>query len=91
MDFEWDEGKRLKNIEKHGLDFNESDVLFEGPHVIGLARSIHGESREMIVGLLSVSVYVTAIFTRRGSTIRIISMRRARYEERRHHQQIFGR
>jgi len=27
MDFERDEEKRLKNIEKHGIDFIDADIL----------------------------------------------------------------
>jgi uncharacterized DUF497 family protein len=36
MEFEWDEGKRLANMAKHGLDFVDAPVLFDG----GLSR--HG-------------------------------------------------
>jgi hypothetical protein len=31
--FEWDEQKRLSNLEKHGLDFLDAAVVFETPHV----------------------------------------------------------
>jgi hypothetical protein len=31
MDFAWDEEKRLKNIEKHGTDFIDADILFGNP------------------------------------------------------------
>lgn len=34
MDFEWDEEKRLKNIEKHGIDFLDVDILFGNPHLV---------------------------------------------------------
>ena len=44
----------------------------------------------MAVGMLD-DVYVTVIFTRRGNTIRLISMRSARREERGRHQTLFGR
>jgi uncharacterized DUF497 family protein len=45
--------------------------------------------RWLAVGMID-DVYVTAVFTRRGPVIRIISMRRARNDERKKHQQIFG-
>ena len=33
MDFEREEEKRLKNIEKHGIDFIDADILFGNPHL----------------------------------------------------------
>ena len=30
MIFEWDENKRLKNIEKHSIDFVEAEEVFQG-------------------------------------------------------------
>ena len=89
MEFEWYEAKRLANIEKHGIDFLDADIVFGGPHLVGSARTEGGEVRWMAVGMLD-DVYVTVIFTRRASTIRLISMRSARREERERHQEIFG-
>jgi hypothetical protein len=34
MRFEWDERKRLANLEKHGLDFFDVIGVFEAPHVV---------------------------------------------------------
>ena len=39
MEFEWDEAKRLKVLEKHGIDFWRATELFEINHVILPARS----------------------------------------------------
>jgi uncharacterized DUF497 family protein len=90
MEFEWHEEKRLANIEKHGIDFLDADIVFGGPHLVGFARTVEGEARWMAVGMLD-DVYVTVIFTPRGSTIRrLISMRRARRGERERHQDLFG-
>ena len=30
MDFEWDEAKRLSNIEERGVDFRDAVLIFEG-------------------------------------------------------------
>ena len=30
MEFEWDESKRLANLQKHGLDFTDGQALFDG-------------------------------------------------------------
>ena len=89
VDFEWYEAKRLANIEKHGIDFLDADIFFGGPHLVGPARTVEREGRWMAVGMLD-DVYVTVIFTRRGSTIRLISIRSARREERERYQALFG-
>lgn len=30
MEFEWDEAKRLANLRKHGIDFLDVSIVFEG-------------------------------------------------------------
>lgn len=45
MDFEWDEEKRLANIEKHGIDFVDAVAIFGNPHVTAPAKTIDGEKR----------------------------------------------
>jgi len=89
MEFEWDEEKRLTNIEKHSLDFLDADIVFGNSHLVGLARVADGEQRWLAIGTIE-DVFVTTIFTRRGDIIRIISMRSARHGERKRHQEIFG-
>lgn len=32
--FEWDENKRIKNLEKHGLDFLDAHELWDAPMLI---------------------------------------------------------
>jgi len=81
MDFEWDNAKRLANIAKHGLDFVDAEIVFSGPIIVAPARCVDGESRNLAVGTFY-DIHVTMIYTLRGSTVRIISMRRARHEER---------
>ena len=87
--FEWDEGKRLSNIEKHGLDFRDSDLLFSGPRIEGNAKAVDGEVRRTTTGMIE-NVYVTAIFTLREDAVRMISLRRARNGEKRRHQEVHG-
>jgi uncharacterized protein len=89
MEFEFDEDKRLENIERHGIDFIDADILFGNPHLEAPAKTVDGEQRWLAVGTID-DVFVTAVFTRRGPVIRVISMRRARDEERERYQQVFG-
>ncbi len=90
MEFEWHEAKRLTNIEKHGIDFLDADLVFGGPHLLGPARTAGTEQRWIAVGMLD-DVYAAVIFTRRGDTIRLISMRSARDAEKRRYQAVLGR
>lgn len=85
MEYEWDENKRLSNIEKHGFDFIDADDLFDAPHRIARARNVAGEERWLAVGTID-GLPATLIFTRRigakgDETRRIISIRRSRHDE----------
>lgn len=81
MEFEWDEKKRIATIEKHGFDFNDASELFSGLHVTIVAHS-YFEQREIAVGLIQEKM-VAVIFTKRGERFRLITIRRARENERR--------
>jgi uncharacterized DUF497 family protein len=89
MRFEWDERKRQSNFDKHGLDFIDVEAVFAGPYV--QVPSFYGseEERFLAIGLLE-GRDVTVVFTFRGEAIRIISFRRARYEERQKYQELYG-
>lgn len=88
MEFEWDEAKRLNNIRKHDLDFEEAKALFDGRPVVETRSPYLVEERTRTTGLLD-NVFVTVIWTRRAERIRIISARRARDGERREHRALY--
>ncbi len=90
MRFEWDERKRRANLEKYGLDFIEVIEVFEAPHVIVPSTQQGGEERFLAIGVLEGRL-VTVVYTTRSEAIRIISFRRARYEERQKYQELYGR
>lgn len=80
--FEWNEHKRLTNLEKHGIDFKRARQVFADPRCLVLrARQHHSELRELAIGSVDGHT-IAVIFTRRGETIRIISARVARRIER---------
>ena len=81
MRFTWDEAKRDANLAKHGLDFRDTEALFEGPtFTYEDERFDYGEDRYVTVGFLSGRT-VAIIHTERDDEIRIISMRRATKDE----------
>jgi uncharacterized protein len=89
MEFEWDEDKRLTNINKHGIDFIDVSQVFEGDIVtIEDDRYGYGEQRSVTFGLLQGNV-VAVVHTDRGEFVRIISIRKAtKNEHRRYFQAI---
>jgi len=90
MDFEWDERKRLSNLDKHGLDFIDVIDVFEAPYVIVPSKQkSRGEKRLLATGKFH-NRHVTIVFTERNGKIRIISFRRARHEEKQTYQDLYG-
>lgn len=86
--FEWDEVKRLKNLEKHDIDFLQAFRLLTKNHVV-FSSERNGEIRYRAI-CRDGSSFVTIIFVMRGQICRIISARRAHRSERRKHQAIYG-
>jgi uncharacterized protein len=43
FEFEWDEAKRLSNIEKHGIDFKVADLVFDGRPILNLLSGRESE------------------------------------------------
>jgi uncharacterized protein len=89
MRFEWDEGKRRSNIEKHGIDFADLPLLFEGRTVLLKDdRFNYNEIRFITLGWLSGIVLLVA-HTETDEVIRIISARKATsYEEEQYFEEV---
>ena len=81
-EYEWDERKRLANIAKHRLDFQDVDLVFGDTHLALPARVVGEELRHLAIGRVGETA-VAVIYTIRGRALRIISMRKAREDERR--------
>jgi uncharacterized DUF497 family protein len=88
--FEWDETKRIKNLQKHGIDFLRASVLFDGRFVYTFPSPQSGENRFLTVGLLE-EKFITIVWIPRGNNIRIISARGARNEEKITYSQLYSR
>lgn len=80
-EFEWDEAKRLTNLEKHGLDFAEvAGFELLAAVIVPDRRRDYGENR--FRAYLRVDGAGRSLsFTWRNDRIRIISLRRARDRE----------
>ena len=89
MDFEWDEAKRLANIDKHGIDFLKIRQIFDGRAVSEVPSSRGEEDRVITTGMVE-DRFVSVVWVRRGDVIRIISARRSRDVEKRAYREIHG-
>ncbi|MFZ2089191.1 MAG: BrnT family toxin [Desulfobaccales bacterium] len=88
MRFEWDEAKRLVNLEKHGVDFADAPEIFQGQMVIALDRRLdYGEDRFIGFGALKGRVMAIVFSRRRPDLVRIISLRKANPREQRRYEQ----
>ena len=80
MKFEWDSRKGIANQEKHGIDFETAKGLWLDENRVEIHASHPVEDRWILIGRKDDKLW-TAIYTWRGNTIRIISVRRAREKE----------
>lgn len=89
MEFEWDETKRLMNLDKHGIDFIDVREVFDGDIVtVEDDRYSYGEQRFITFGLLQGRV-IAVVHTDRDDSIRIISARKAtKYEQRTYFKEV---
>ena len=91
MNFEWDEAKRIANLRKHGIDFLDVAIVFDGDTlIVEDDRSDYGEQRFVTFGLLR-GLVVAVVHTDRQDSIRIISVRKAtKYEQKFYFEELFN-
>jgi len=85
LQFEWDEGKAVSNLRKHGVSFDEASTVFADPLSVIFDDEEHSddEIREIAIGHTILQRLVLVSFTeRREDLIRIISARKATKRER---------
>jgi len=88
-EFDWDKAKRQSNLIKHQLDFVDALRIFIEPHALGVGRTVGGETRELATGMI-LDRCVSVVFTRCEQSVRIISVRSARRDEKRKYQTILS-
>ena len=85
LQFEWDEVKAAANAKKHGVTFEEARTVFfdEQARLIDDPDHSEDEERFVILGLSSMPrlLLVCHCYRKSGSTIRIISARKANSRE----------
>lgn len=88
--FEWDEAKAETNFRKHGIRFIEAALVFNDPLALSVQDRVeNGEERWQTIGTLGACVVVLVAHTVRmeeTEVVRIISARRADWQERRRYE-----
>ena len=82
--FEWDENKRLLNLEKHELDFMDAERVFkdEWHFTVEDDRKDYAEKRFVTVGMYNGNLLTSVCHTDRSGITRIISFRYASKKEK---------
>lgn len=83
MQFEWDEDKNRRNVEKHGISFEQATGIFDGFTFSRLDdRFDYSELREISIGRAEGFAILVVVHTDRDGVCRLISARQARRDER---------
>jgi uncharacterized DUF497 family protein len=78
--FEFDERKSRANKAKHGIDFVAARALWEDEALVEVPARSETETRYLVVAMIA-GKHWSAFITYRGSSVRLISVRRSRPEE----------
>jgi uncharacterized DUF497 family protein len=82
MRFEFDPVKSVHNREKHGIDFEMAQAIWTDPDRLETPARWVDEPRTRVLGRIGQTVWAAIVTMRHeNTTIRLISVRRARPEE----------
>ena len=79
-EFQYDPQKSESNLRKHGIDFEQAQLLWDDPKLVTLKARSEDEARSLIIARLN-DQHWSAIVTDRDGEFRIISVRRSRITE----------
>ena len=80
MGFEYDPVKSADNKRKHGIDFDTALQLWSDDALVEIPAKVVDEVRWLVIGKIA-GKHWSAVITRRGENVRLISVRRSRVEE----------
>jgi uncharacterized DUF497 family protein len=80
MKYQFDSQKSSSNFEKHGIDFEEAQLLWDDPNLIEVRARSSDEARSLVIAKLR-GLHWSAVVTYREEETRIISVRRSRKAE----------
>lgn len=90
MKFEWDDTKATKNIQKHGVSFNEASTVFRDPLALTYADPAHssGEYRYLTFGHSIMNRLIVVAHSDKNDRVRLISAREMTRKERKDYEEI---
>ena len=89
MELEWDVDKAARNLRKHGVSFEDAElVFFDSGRIEAFdGREDYGEDRWVTIGLAYTAVLYVVYTVRHEDTIRLISARKANADERKQYRE----
>ena len=78
--FEYNPKKSEINLDKHGIDFEEAQLLWNDPDLVEIPANTSDEPRSLVIAIHK-GKYWSAVITYRTPNVRIISVRRSRKNE----------
>ncbi len=89
LNFVWDPVKARRNLQKHGISFQEATSVFDDPLALIFedARYAYGECREIIIGHDRQNRLMLVCFVEQPTVIRLISARLTTPRETRDYEQ----
>lgn len=84
MDYEWGGEKAKRNLDKHGVSFEEASSVFVDPLYIDFYDPDHStdEPRYLIIGTSEAGRLLIVSYTERADVVRLISAREVTSVER---------
>jgi uncharacterized DUF497 family protein len=80
VEFEFDPDKSRSNKDKHGIDFQTAQALWDDPDLLEIPARTSDEPRFLVIGRIG-GKHWSGVITYREHRVRIISARRSRPEE----------
>jgi uncharacterized DUF497 family protein len=80
MEFDFDPAKSASNLEKHGVDFDTVQAIWQDVMRVEVPARTADEPRWLVVGQIA-GKHWSVVVTYREQRVRIISARRSRKEE----------
>ena len=87
--FEWDPSKARRNIETHGVSFDEASTTFKDTLSLTIHDPLHSdeEDRFILIGNSIKNRLLVVVHAESGNKIRIISARKATKKERKQYEE----
>ncbi|MGA1871714.1 MAG: BrnT family toxin [bacterium] len=87
--FEWDPTKAKRNLEIHGVPFDETSTAFKDPISLTIYDPLHSEDEDrfVLIGNSFNNRLLIVVHTERADNIRIISARKATKKERKYYEE----